>query len=102
MIGLSKNVLPIMRLMRIRWRIEMDKKIVEDFVKERNEALLSLDKEKIIAFMGNWAVDVPQNDLVFWAMVHKAIVNLREATKEQKDKSFAWLLEIGFNPMIKH
>lgn len=79
----------------------MDKKIIEDFTKERNEALLSLDREKITKFMKKWSVDVPQTDLVFWVTVHKAILYINAATEEQKNKSFTWLLENGFNPMIK-
>lgn len=79
----------------------MNKKITERFEKERNEALLSLNKAKIIRFMKKWSVPIPQNDLVLWVGVHKVIVNLREATEEQKAKSFAWLRENGFSPSIK-
>lgn len=78
----------------------MDKKLIEEFVKDRDEAFLSLDKEKIIAYMNKYDVDVPQNELVFWAGVHKAIMQLRSASKEQKEKSSSWLLKNGFNPMM--
>lgn len=73
-----------------------------DFVKERDEALLSLDKEKIEAFFRkNTGCEVPANDLVFWAGVHKAILYLNSATFEQKMRSCDWLIEHGFSPVIK-
>ena len=49
---------------------------MEDFIKERNEALLSLDKEKILAYGKKYNVKFPENEKIFWAGVHKAICNL--------------------------
>ena len=35
---------------------------MEDFIKERNEALLSLDKEKILAYGKKYNVKFPENE----------------------------------------
>ena len=69
----------------------------ERFIRERNEALLSLDKERIQAFMKKYDMQYPSdNDLVFWAGVHKAILAINAASPEQKEQSADWLLDHGF------
>ncbi len=65
-------------------------------VKERDEAILSLDKEKIMSYMNKYGVKMPSNELVFWAGVHKAVLRIDSATKEQREKSAKWLLDNGF------
>jgi hypothetical protein len=45
-------------------------------------------------------VPIPENETVFWAGVHKAIMGIKSATFEQKQNSFDWLIEHGFNPHI--
>ena len=71
---------------------------IENFVKERDEALLSLDKAKILACAEKYGVRLPKNELVFWASVHKSILAINSADEAQKAKSKAWLLEHGFKP----
>lgn len=73
---------------------------MSNFVKERNEALLSLDKDKILAYCKKYGAPIPKNETVFWAGIHKAILGLNAATQEQKEKSAAWLVEHGFKPEI--
>lgn len=73
---------------------------LDKFVKERDESLLSLDKEKIMKFMHKYGVPMPKDETVFWAGVHKAIWNLNSANVEQKLTSFMWLAEHGFSPDI--
>ena len=73
---------------------------IEKIVKERDEAMLSLDKDKILAYCKKYGVPIPKNETVFWAVVHKTILYLNAATKEQKEKSAAWLVEHGFKPEI--
>lgn len=70
---------------------------IEKYVKERNEALFSLDKEKIKAFSEKWNIPFPQNETVFWAGIHKAIVHTTAATQEQRDNSIKWLIDHGFS-----
>ena len=49
--------------------------MLEAFVKERNEALFSLDRKKIEAYMIKYGeTEIAQTpDVVFWASVYKAI-----------------------------
>ena len=73
---------------------------MKKFVKDRNEALLSLDKEKIVAYCKKYGVPVPKNEIVLWAGVHKGIVTMSAASDEQKKDSMRWLIEHGFSPNI--
>lgn len=79
----------------------MDNNGVKKFVKERDEALLSLDKDKIMAFMDKYNIPVPRDETVFWAGIHKAIINTIKSTADQKINSIMWLTEHGFSPYIK-
>ena len=79
---------------------------MEDFIKERNEALLSLDKEKILAYGKKYNVKFPEDEKIFWAGVHKAICSLylipvNKITKSQYEKSKEWLKENGFEWQLK-
>ena len=79
---------------------------MNDFIKERNEALLSLDKEKILAYGKKYNVKFPEDEKIFWAGVHKAICSLysipvNKITKEQYEKSKNWLKENGFEWQLK-
>jgi hypothetical protein len=69
---------------------------IGQFVKERDEALLSLDKEKIMSFINKYGLKMPSSELAFWAGVHMAILRIDSAAKEQKEKSAKWLLDKGF------
>ena len=73
---------------------------ISEFVKERNEALLSLDKDKIIGFLKKHNMEIPRNKLVFWVGVHKSIVYIKTSTEEQKQRSRDWLIANGFKPTI--
>ena len=59
--------------------------MIERFVKERNEALFSLDRKKIEAYLIKYGetefADTP--DLLFWAGVYKAICGIKCAPPEQ-------------------
>ena len=68
-----------------------------DFIKDRNEALLSLDKEKIIAYFRKCYIVMPKDELAFWASVHKSILHINSATDEQKQRSREWLTNHGFS-----
>lgn len=79
---------------------------MEDFIKERNEALLSLDREKILAYGKKYNVKFPEDEKIFWAGVHKAICSLylipvNKITKSQYEKSKEWLKENGFEWQVK-
>lgn len=85
----------------------MNKRQIEQFVKERNEALYSLDRDKILAFVrkynGEEFAQQMENadELVFWGSVYKGIANITNAPKAMHNKAIAWLKEHGFSPVIK-
>lgn len=67
------------------------------FVKERNDALLSLDKEKIQQYCNKYGIPIPLDEKLFWASVHLSIVHLNAGTDEQKLISVVWLRQNGFS-----
>ena len=56
------------------------KVFAEAFVKERNEALFSLDRKKIEAYMIKYGeTEIAQTpDVVFWASVYKATCGIKD------------------------
>lgn len=78
----------------------MTMEVMNRYVRERNEAFLSLDKKKILKFCKEWHICAPKDETVFWCGVHKVIVNTDAATEEQKRNSLEWLKEHGFSPDV--
>lgn len=74
--------------------------LLADFKRERNEALLSLDEQKLRAFHRKWnESELPDNPLVFWGAMHKAITGCLDLPIEFRRKSKAWLDERGFKSL---
>lgn len=73
--------------------------MLEAFVKERNEALFSLDRKKIEAYMIKYGeTEIAQTpDVVFWASVYKAICGIKDAPEAIVNKATAWLHEHGMS-----
>jgi hypothetical protein len=67
------------------------------FVKERNEALFSLDEIKILAYCKKYGARVPTNERIFWASVYKAILAIGDAPDELKGKAKNWLIKNNFS-----
>lgn len=63
----------------------------------RNAALLSLDREKILAYCQAYDVYYPEDEAQFWIDVHKAraVMSKRVITKREKEESVRWLLAHG-------
>ena len=71
---------------------------IKNFIKQRNEALLSLDKDKIIALSEeSGPYEIPEDESVFWAGVHKARLGVVSFSPEVKEESRNWLREHGFS-----
>lgn len=70
------------------------------FVKERNEALFSLDRQRITEYFRKRGSDVPENDTVFWAAVYKCICNIKDAPAELKEHAEMWLRCHGMSSKI--
>ncbi len=73
---------------------------IKKFVKERNEAMLSLDKEKIAAYCKKYDVPIPENDQVFWAGVYKSILAIKSSPEHLRREANEWLDEHGFKRTI--
>ena len=75
---------------------------VASFVKERNDALFSLDRKKIEAYCAKHgdteSADVP--DIVFWAGVYKAICVIKNAPEDKVRIARTWLSAHGFSATI--
>lgn len=71
---------------------------IERFVKDRDEALFSLDEAKIKAYLRKYGetevADAPE--LIFWAAVYKAILGITYAPDNLKRKARGWLARNGF------
>lgn len=69
------------------------------FIRERDEALLSLDREKIEAYMRKYECPIARNDELFWAGVHKARTAISTFPEDERKKSREWLAERGLQHM---
>lgn len=72
--------------------------ITESFVKERNDALFSLDRERIEAYMRKYgeAEATDLSDEIFWASVYKAICGIMDAPEDIVETAQSWLSTNGF------
>lgn len=69
------------------------------FLRERDETLHSLDKERILAYMQKYDIPIPSGEVVFWVGVHKAILSMASSTEEQREQSREALRALGFRPI---
>lgn len=76
----------------------MERDEIALFVKERDEALLSMDAKKIRQYAHKYGVQCPREDVTVLAAAAKAIGHINSATKEQKEAAESWLLSHGFKP----
>lgn len=76
--------------------------MVERIIKERNDALFSLDRKRIEKYLRKYgeAQIAEAPDLIFWAGVYKAICNIKEAPADLADKARNWLLNNGFQTSL--
>ena len=73
---------------------------IASFVKERNEALFSLDRERIEAYFSKRGVETPKEDIVFWAAIYKCICHITSAPPELVEQAKTWLHEHGMSEEI--
>lgn len=72
------------------------------FVAERDQALLSLDRAKILAYGDKWGVNfnrVPGEEHLFWASVHMARTGAKSLPLEARVESKRWLTERGLRSL---
>lgn len=73
---------------------------IEQFVKERNEALFSLDEKKIKAYLTKLGVPIPENEQVFWGGIYKSICNITNAPADVVEIARERLKEMGWSEGI--
>ena len=73
---------------------------MNEFLKERDEALFSLDIDKIRAYQRKYEIRLQANDEVFWCSVHKAICQITNAPPYIRARSVTWLEERGYSTML--
>lgn len=78
---------------------------MNDFLKEREEVFVSMNKERIIEYCNKYEIPIPKKEDLFWAGVHKTICNLflnteTSITMKQYNESYNWLKERGYSPNI--
>ncbi len=67
----------------------------DEFVRERNAALLSLDERRIRTFMREHGVAMPSSKEAFWRGVHKARTACKGLPMAARRESRRWLQERG-------
>lgn len=68
---------------------------LKEFIERRNAALLSLDKEAILAIAKESGVP-PEGERIFWAGVHYARLGVASFPASVKEESLEWLRLNGF------
>jgi hypothetical protein len=67
------------------------------FIQDRDDALRSLDKDTILAYMKKYNIDwIPSTEEVFWAGIHKSRLAINSFSKEEKKISMDWLTKHGY------
>lgn len=73
---------------------------LEDFMRERNAALIELSEENLRSFYKKWnGKELPENPIVFWGAIHKAVTGCSSLPIEHRRKSKAWLDELGLQSL---
>ena len=75
---------------------------LKKMIKERNEALISLDRKKIEAYCKKYGEGEMANlpDPIFWAGVYKAICQIDGAPETVVNKAKTWLADHGMSCSI--
>ncbi len=74
--------------------------MISAFIKDRNEAILSLDEQKIRAFCKKYSISLSDNPIVFWASIYKCVLVIKDAPQEARKKAEDWLDNHGFKREI--
>lgn len=84
----------------------MTKAEIEQFNKERDEAVKSYDVQKFREFYAKWhfkgAYDMPlpENDKIIEVMMRKMVYHLRSSTVAERLEAKRWLKERGYTTKI--
>jgi hypothetical protein len=70
----------------------------KQFLRDRREALLSMDKNKILDYCRKYGVPIPADENVLWVGIHKARCEALDISQEERQKSADWLINRGIYP----
>lgn len=78
---------------------------LEEFIKDRDEAFASGDEEKVKEYCKKYEINIPEDETIFKAGMHKSICNMylmpdSKISLEQYERSHNWLIANGFTPSI--
>lgn len=78
---------------------------LEEFIKDRDEAFASGDVEKVREYCKKYEIEIPEDETIFKAGMHKAICNMYLApdskiSLDQYERSYNWLMANGYTPSI--
>lgn len=73
---------------------------MKEFVKERNEALFSFDRSRIMEYLIKYGSPIPSDPNVFWGSVAKAVMNITNAPKDARQKAKDILDKLGWSYTI--
>lgn len=83
---------------------QFNKKMLEEWKRERDDAAKSLDCKKFRAFYSKWQrrgyysqnMPLPKDEVLLISL-HKMVCNMQSASKQEKQESALWLLDHGYN-----
>lgn len=70
-------------------------------IKERDEALFSFDRKKIVMYYRKYGVPIPKDPRVFWGSVAKAVLGIVNAPEDARDRAKTVLDELGWSYDIR-
>ena len=78
---------------------------LEEFIKDRNEAFASGNEEKVREYCRKYDIEIPTDDEIFKAGMHKSICNMylmpdSKISLEQYERSYNWLIANGYTPSV--
>lgn len=78
---------------------------MDEFIKDRDEAFASGDIAKVREYCKKYEIEIPKDENVFLAGMHKAICNMylmpdSKISLDQYERSYNWLIANGYNPSI--
>ena len=72
---------------------------VDEFLRDRDAALLSMNKKKIEEYAQSYSVSLPDNDALFWVMIHKARTGATSLPMTERAASKFWLTHFGYESL---
>lgn len=75
--------------------------VLDEFIKDRDNALLSFERPVIEAYMRKYHMDIPESDGAFWADSCRAIIMLSGMPDWAKEKAREILKEYGLSENVR-